>query len=111
MSINALAISELLMSRGNAVPLSQNAYGSISPSVPSSSNTPFRRPSQMQDVPTSASTTTNRPAPAVANSVWGVPEESTLLEMSDHGSETDEMDNLEQGRANNQDLPPSAFNV
>ncbi|KAI6189676.1 Autophagy-related protein 9 [Aphelenchoides bicaudatus] len=109
MSMNALAITELLMSRGSVVPSNQNVYGSIAPSVPSSSTTPFRRPPQPQDLPNTISITGNRPNLAY-NSIWGVPEESTLM-MSDQ--ETDDMDNLEQGRAgtDNQDLPPSAFNV
>jgi hypothetical protein len=34
------------------------------------------------------------------------------MEMSDQGSEADELDHVEQGRgAKNPDLPPSAFNV
>jgi hypothetical protein len=109
MSMNALAVTELLMARGS-IPLSNpNAYGSIAPNpptVPSTSNTPFRRP---QDVST-MSTVPHRGAPTMASNIWGVPEESVLMEVSDNEGSADELDQLEQGNSGN-DLPPSAFNV
>jgi hypothetical protein len=115
MSMNALAVTDLLMSRGSLPSFGgqNNAYGSMVPSVPSTSNTSFRRPLQ-QEPPMSGSTmsgsTMNRPAPAtMASNIWGVPEESTLMEMSDNGSDN-EMEQIERGNVND-DLPPNAFNV
>lgn len=122
MSMNALTIAELLMSRRGSAPLSQSgAYGSIVPNVPSSSNTPFRHPHQNYEVPNVTSTISNRAVPAslATNSIWGVPEEIT--ETSE-----DEMERIEQGTnsvfgnrvrmqqrkdEDSSELPPSAFNV
>jgi hypothetical protein len=111
MSMNALAVTELLMARGS-VPLNSqpsNAYGSIIPSVPSTSNTPFRRPMQPESVTNSVtnSVMNNRTA---ASNIWGVPEESVLMEVSDNEGSEDELDQLERGNQG-PELPPSSFNV
>lgn len=111
MSMNALAVTELLMSRGSNPPLDQNpnAYGSITvPNVPSSSNTPFRRPNSEQNAPINSSMMGPPNAATLASNLWGVPEESTIME----NESDDELERVEEGQANNgHDLPPSAFNV
>lgn len=91
------------MSRGGSLPplgSTTNAYGSIVNTNPSTSTTQFRRPAPNDHQTSTARLTT-------ASNIWGVPEESTLMERSENGSD-DEIEKIERG---GHDLPPSAFNV
>lgn len=114
--MNALAITELLMSRGGSLPplgSNTNAYGSILEPNPSTSSTQLRRPPpQTHEHHQTAASTTTTGRLTTASNIWGVPEESTFMETGENGSD-DELEKIERGEHNNggNDLPPSAFNV
>ncbi|KAI6236777.1 Autophagy-related protein 9 [Aphelenchoides besseyi] len=109
MSMNALAVTDLLISRGSgaftelAALAHRGSYGTNNtPFVPSTDRSPFRPPNQQQTNVNTVGATSN-----MASNVWGVPEESQLLDLDDH----DELSDLERGHNDDNDRPPNTFNV
>ncbi|KAI6239218.1 Autophagy-related protein 9 [Aphelenchoides fujianensis] len=115
MSMNALAVTDLLISRGSgaftelAALGRRPSYGATAPAVPSTDKTPFRRPAaHLHDAPSGVHQSAG-PNPLTSN-IWGVPEESQLVDVSD-GDDEDDLEHLEHQPGGADDQPPNTFNV